>query len=513
MSHTHYSETTLPTLGDAVAEAGLAPCLHCTILFHPDVERIGEQAVLDSADSSWMLGRHAPLFAAPGAVAEAALEDPYLSRRALRLSVEAGGLRLCRPQQASRCRVGASEVDELFITDAELQQGVPLLLAHAVVLLLRRCVPVTPSTEAIPGFVGDSPAMQRLRGQLARAAASDQDVLIRGETGVGKEMAARAICAGSVRAGAPMVTVNMAAIPASLATALLFGNTRGAFSGADRARRGFFREADGGTLFLDEVGDTAVEVQPQLLRALQQREVQVVGGAVETVDVRVISATDAALDEGDCDFKSALRYRLGALEVEIPPLREHPEDIGTLLLHFLRHACEREHRSVLLPQPDSSPMHLARWARLFFEFARYAWPGNVRQLQNYATQVVVASETAPVIPAVLLEEPAPVETDAPAKTAPRRMREISEAEFAAAMTRHRWEITPVAAFLGVSRQSVYRRIDQSELYRRARDIPAATLEAALARNGGDIDALSAELQVSASALRARLRAVGPHHGS
>ncbi len=199
----------------------------------------------------------------------------------------------------------------------------------------------------------------------------------------------------------------------------------------------------------------------------------------------------------------------------MPPLREHPEDIGSLLLHFLRHACEREHRPALLPRPDSSPMHLARWAQLFFVFARYEWPGNIRQLQNYATQVVVASEAAPVIPAVLLEalDPGPAETDAPAKTAPRRMREISEAEFAAAMTRHRWEITPVAAFLGVSRQSVYRRIDQSEVYRRARDIPADTLQAALARNGGDIDAVSAELRVSASALRARLRAAGSHHGS
>ncbi len=131
-----------------------------------------------------------------------------------------------------------------------------------------------------------------------------------------------------------------------------------------------------------------------MLRALQQREIQAVGGAIRRVDVRVISATDAVLEGESCDFKAALRHRLGACEIVLPPLREHPEDIGELLLYFLRRSAAEIGRTALLPHAQSPATDIAAWAVLFFSFLCYRWPGNVRELANFAQQVVLASEQA-----------------------------------------------------------------------------------------------------------------------
>ena len=189
-----------------------------------------------------------------------------------------------------------------------------------------------------------------------------------------------------------MVSVNMAAIPSELAAAALFGSSRGAFTGADRTTLGYFEQAQGGSLFLDEIGEASLEVQPLLLRALQQREIQVVGGVIRRIDVRVISATDAALDAVGCDFKAALRHRLGAFEIVLPPLREHPEDIGELLLYFLQGSAAEAQRSEVLPHAQSPERDIAAWAILFFRFVSYSWPGNVRELANFAQQIILASE-------------------------------------------------------------------------------------------------------------------------
>lgn len=514
----HYSESTLPTLEHVVSEIGQSPCLHCTIIFHPQVARIGERAIFNGDSSEWVLGRHWPNFATVGdAGFGGPLDDPYISRRALQLLPAEDGVMLERPAQASRCRVNGMDLQEVVHIDGvSLSRGVPLLLSHSVVLLLRlshvQTLPVCDSAGS--ALVGESHAMHALREQIRRAAASDQDVLIRGETGVGKELVAQAVCAGSRRAADPLVAVNMAAIPPALAAAFLFGNTRGAFSGAERARPGYFREADGGTLFLDEVGDTPEEVQPLLLRALQQREIQVVGGDTATVDVRVISATDAAIDRSECDFKSALRHRLGALEIAIPPLRERAEDIGLLLLHSLRRACDEERCADFLPHPGSSALQLAHWASLFYRFAAYDWPGNVRQLENYATQVAINSEQLPVIPPAVLAAFVPdkkmageeVNEDFEAGSPPRRMSEVSEREFDDSMANHGYEVRPVAEALGVSRQSVYRRIDKSTVYRRVNEISKPELEETLNACAGDIRRCAELLKVSASALRTRVRA-------
>jgi two-component system nitrogen regulation response regulator GlnG len=380
-----------------------------------------------------------------------------------------------------------------------------------VVLLLRltpRAGPALAAAASGAGLCGSSAYMNELRRQIAVVGSSGLDVLVHGETGTGKELVAAAIHRESGRSG-PLVSVNMAAITPGLAAAALFGSARGAYTGATGATAGYFRQAQGGTLFMDEIGDTPLEVQPQLLRALQEREIQAVGGAVQRVDVRVISATDAALDGEGSDFKAALRHRLGACEIGLLPLRQHPEDIGELLLHFLGRSCRQHARPGLLPQQDSPAREIAAWAELFHSFLLYPWPGNVRELANFAGQVVVAAEGGIALPEnvrVALQGPrAQQAVAAVGATARRRMRDVDAREFDAAMQANEFEAANVARQLGVSRQGVYRRIEETPGYRLAGQIPLAELEQVLAAHGGDARAAARHLKVSCSGLLARLR--------
>src|SRR5216683_2204902 len=193
-------------------------------------------------------------------------------------------------------------------------------------------------------IVGDSPAMRRLLEAVNRVGPKDITVLVRGETGTGKELIASLIHAESRRAKGPLVRFNCAAIPGELAEAELFGHARGAFTGAAQARRGFFAEANGGTLVLDEVGELSGAVQAKLLRALQEGEIQPVGaGRVEKVDVRVVACTnrDLAAEARAHRFREDLYYRLAVVELMVPPLRDHREDIPPLTAEFARRYADR----------------------------------------------------------------------------------------------------------------------------------------------------------------------------
>lgn len=510
------ADQTLPSVITALPGSNQGKRLVLTIIFHPDTARIGESAVVPILDGAapWVLGRRGPAFArGPGSPANA-LQDEHVSRQALALASEAEHLIIRRLPSSSRARVGGRELHDAVEFDREqLQKGVPIMLGHSVILLLR--LAPRAGSEVSPADIGDlrgsSAYMNRLREQLAQLAGTSLDVLVRGETGTGKELVAAAIHRSSERRGRPMVSVNMAAVPPGLAAATLFGNARGAYTGATGASAGFFGQADGGTLFLDEIGDTPTEVQPQLLRALQEREIQGVGDAVRKVDVRVISATDAALEGEGCDFKAALRYRLAAAEIHLQPLREHPEDIGELLLYFLVINCRQLGRTGLLPSVNSPARDIAVWADLFHRFLGYAWPGNVRELANFASQVVAASAAEPALPdhirSALNERDAGTTTEIAAKRpGPRRsMRTVTESEFHGAMEAADYEVTNVARQLGVSRQAIYRRMEESRQYRLAGQIPLAELEQALALRAGDALAVARDLKVSPSSLRARLR--------
>ena len=155
--------------------------------------------------------------------------------------------------------------------------------------------------------------------------------------------------------------------------------------------RGYFQRAQLGTLFLDEVGETPAEIQPQLLRALQEREIQPVGGSIETVDVRILSATDANLDAAQCSFNAALKHRLGALTIELEPLRLHREDLGVLIRHLFDTVSRELDKPNILATMAEDGLQLARWSELILLLLHYSWPGNVRELSNVVRQLVVSS--------------------------------------------------------------------------------------------------------------------------
>ncbi|KZX59474.1 hypothetical protein A3709_14365 [Halioglobus sp. HI00S01] len=514
MPDPHSDDATLPSLDMALP--GLRPRLSliATIVFHPDLTRVGEYAVMHRSRLPVVLGRETLDFQREPSGPTQCLAEPYVSRRALSLEYSARGLHLQRDPGASRCRVNGVELDsEMALMPEQLTTGVAILLAHTVVLWLaigheREPAGATPGH----GLVGGSAYSQGLRQQISTVAAADMDILLRGATGTGKEVLARAIYAASERSGRPLVTVNMAAIPASLAPSALFGASRGAYTGADKSRRGYFQQAAGGTLFLDEIGDTPAEIQPQLLRALQEREIQPVGGDVEKVELRVISATDADVDSRESRFNAALRHRLAALEIVLRPLRAHREDLGELLGHFLRDAFYGQGRASLLPGPDSTARQIASWANFYYACLCYTWPGNIRQLQNACRQVAVASRSSLVLPTILLDllsqaQEAAEETvtaDAVAEKL-RHIAEVSDEEFARAMHDHGHEVRPVARSLNVSRQAVYRKIASDARYRLAGEVAQDELEQALERCGGNTAEVARQLEVSASGLRARLR--------
>ncbi len=232
-------------------------------------------------------------------------------------------------------------------------------------------------------IVGDSPAMRRLLEAVNRVGPKDITVLVRGETGTGKELIASLIHAESRRAAGPLVRFNCAAIPGELAEAELFGHARGAFTGATQARRGFFAEANGGTLVLDEVGELSGAVQAKLLRALQEGEIQPVGaGRVEKVDVRVVASTnrDLAAEARAHRFREDLYYRLAVVELVMPTLHEHREDVPELEAEFARRYAERFGTAGVRLAPE-----------LIEALQRADWPGNVRELENSVARMVALS--------------------------------------------------------------------------------------------------------------------------
>ncbi len=226
-----------------------------------------------------------------------------------------------------------------------------------------------------------SAPMRRLVEMADRVAATNATILITGESGTGKEVIARRIHVCSQRAENPFVAVNCAAIPGELLESELFGHTKGAFTGAVRERPGKFRQANGGTLFLDEIGEIPMALQPKLLRALQEKVVDVVGGdGPVDVDVRVIAATNKDLQKRirEGKFREDLFYRLNVMDLHVPSLRERPEDIPLLAEHFIR---ELDHDRELEVAP-----------RVMEELKRRPWPGNVRELRNACERIVILSQ-------------------------------------------------------------------------------------------------------------------------
>ena len=296
-------------------------------------------------------------------------------------------------------------------------------------------------------MVGESAGMKRVWNLIRRVAPTAASVLITGESGVGKELVARAIHLQSPRAARPFVPLNCAAIPKDLIESELFGHEKGAFTGAGTARMGKIQEADAGTLFLDEIGDLSLSAQAKLLRFLNDSEVQRVGGnTVIHLDARVVAATNKDLHEliKQNLYRDDLYHRLNVVTIEVPPLRERLSDIELLTTFFLDRFCADYGRIVSFA-PES-------WLAL----KAYPWPGNIRELRNLIERVVILAETNPVEAEELrsfLGAEAKVPTDGTLKVAIERAeRETVER----VMEQTQNNVAEAAAILGIVRPSLYR---------------------------------------------------------
>ncbi len=310
---------------------------------------------------------------------------------------------------------------------------------------LRRTVAHAPGSS---GLLGDSAATRALRGLIAKVAPSEATVLVRGESGSGKEVVARAIHEASGRAGGPFVAVNCAAIAESLLESELFGHRKGAFTGADRDREGLFEAARGGTLFLDEIGEAGAAIQAKLLRVLEERRLNRVGDPREReVDVRVVAATNRPLEQAIAEgrFREDLYFRLLVFPVDVPPLRERPDDVAALAAHFLGR----------LGRPGAAlPRQTLQRLR------EHPWPGNVRELRNVMERAHILAGDEPVGdahvvldvtagPRAAARDGAPADLDLD-----RNARQLIRA----AIARAGGNKTRAAELLGITRRTLYSRL-------------------------------------------------------
>ncbi len=316
-------------------------------------------------------------------------------------------------------------------------------------------------------LIGAGAAMQRVFEQMKKVAETDLTVLVRGESGTGKELVAQAIHDHSPRARRPFVAVNCAAISRELVESELFGHEKGSFTGASARRIGRFEAADGGTIFLDEIGDMPLETQAKVLRVLQERSFERVGGTKPIVaDVRVVAAThrnlEAEIARGA--YRGDLYYRLRVVEIRVPPLRDRLEDLPALVDRF------GEQLGVRLGR-EKKRVSAAAMARL----ARHAWPGNVRELRNVVEQAAVLASGAHIEEADLRlggatsgETVATVAHELPFSEAKRRhVEEFERAYIAEALRRHGGNISQAAEAIGIARQSLQQKM--RELGMRADD--------------------------------------------
>jgi len=380
-----------------------------------------------------------------GEVNDLVLGDPYVSRLHAEINLVDEGFRLTDLGSTNGTWVGGVRVVEAFV-----EPGCTITVGRSVVRFATEGgeVPVTLDPDSVLGdLVGESVTMRLLFAQLKRVAAADCTVLLVGETGTGKDVAADAIVRASPRADGPVVVVDCAASVPTLIEAELFGHERGAFTGALTERAGAFERAHGGTLFLDEIGEMPLQLQPKLLRVLESRQTRRIGAAQPVpVDVRILAATSRPLaDEVNRGtFRADLYYRLAVVELLLPPLRERPEDIPLIAEHLLR---RMGHDPALLSE------------ELVATLGRYSWPGNVRELRNFLERSVALSDFHPPHPALDGVDEAPARTWPPALALEAPFRQAKDAVTAA------FERTYLAALLERAEGNVSRAAKQAQMNR------------------------------------------------
>ncbi|MBI3621351.1 MAG: sigma-54-dependent Fis family transcriptional regulator [Nitrospirae bacterium] len=308
-------------------------------------------------------------------------------------------------------------------------------------------------------ILGTSPAIQRLRDQIAVAGPSLSRVLISGENGTGKELAARAIHQQSPRRNRPFIEINCAAIPESLIESELFGYEKGAFTGAVEQKKGRLELANGGTLFLDEIGDMSLPTQAKMLRVLEEREFQRVGGPkTHRMDARIIAASNKSLSDEiqRGRFREDLFYRLNVIPLTVPSLRERKEDIPVLARHFLERFGREQGTATKRLAEDAAAAMIS-----------YGWPGNVRELKNYIERLVImvpgdvitSSSMLPLgSPAAI--GPASTSLDGPVRPLKQARAQFEHDHILRALETHRWNISRTAEALGVERSHLHRKIKE-----------------------------------------------------
>ena len=309
-------------------------------------------------------------------------------------------------------------------------------------------------------IVGQSKALLATLENAARAAQSDSTVLVRGETGTGKELLAKAIHFNSPRRERPLIVINCGAIPKELLESELFGHTKGSFTGAVVNKKGKIEMADQGTLFLDEVGEMPLELQVKLLRLIQEREIEKIGAANPTkVNVRIIAATHRNLQAmvEDGTFREDLYYRLAVIPLTLPPLRERPADISELVAIFFKKFTERLNRPALRLPPS-----------LLAHFSTHRWPGNVRELENVIERLVVLAPgeeiTVEDLPDFLRRERPPLEAiqlELPPEGI--SMEAVERELVVRALKKFNWNQTKAAEYLDISRKMLIYRMEKFDL--------------------------------------------------
>lgn len=492
---------------DGSDRANRRPAL--TILWHPDVRRIGDRALLGTRRIE--LSRIEPVFEPSGLGEGAPLADQYISHRtpAALLGLAGEGVELSPGDGDAPIKLdGSPLLDRVLLSPGALEAGVILTVARRVVLCLHYARTARPPAVDTLGLVGVSDAISEIRADIQRVAPARTPVLIRGETGTGKELVALAFRAAGGRAAAPFIAVNMAKIPRDRAVAEIFGYEKGAFTGSIAAYAGAFRAAHGGTLFLDELGLTPMEVQVVLLRVLEDGLVQSLGSAKEhKVDVRLIAATDADLNKAMADgsFSPALFERIARYPITLPPLRQRREDIGVLLRHLLRLHLAAHGEPDRLAQPPTAAPWLS--ASAVAKLALYDWPHNVRQLSNSAERIVIDNLGRPKAELSKrvrddLQDQSPVTLEAP--TGP-----PSDEQVAEAFKRHQGNLRLAAAELGISRTQFYEARKRNRYLPQLSTISDEDLLASHAANGGDIVRTARDLAVPVKALQDRLARLLP----
>lgn len=476
------------------------PCFG--VVWHNDPSRIGQVAPLHfNRQKTVQLSRLVPGFYTAGHTERSPLLDQYLSRSPILVKrINEREFLFTPPEKRIPISVNGRELIEpsVFHMD-ELGNEIIILLSNSVVLSLFNSHARFVHNEDVEnyGLLGISGEIAATRDAIERFSDGNQSVLIRGETGTGKELIATALFESGRHIRKTMIPVNMATITPSLAAAELFGVKKGAFTGAENDKSGLFEQADEGVLFLDEIGDTPKEVQPMLLRVMENGEFRRVGDdRVRKVDVRIIAATDRKLgpDETDLSFNQPLMRRLEAMFIDVPPLRHRRSDIGILLRKFLTD------KSGAMPSYNLSNLSATDVNIL----ALFAWPGNVRELRNLALQLRYGQPFS--ISAYKIELRSAKSSVRNGKSSnygdPNK---LNDEDILTALDENNWVIKRTAQNLNISRTALYELMRKSAVIRTIDDVADDELHTMLNEVSGSYNEWAKHLRVGRESLRKRLR--------